>query len=171
MANCKGCGRFILLPEGPQDASILLVGEAPSQFDIKEARLWTGDFGDLLRAELRKQRILYHQCRITNMWLHPKTKECDFEKYHVNDVLREMENRTAILLLGAETTKYFTGYNISEVSGLRVDTLPHREGRLIPSSVGMVFALFNPAIVLHEKLGELRFGLQRFSEALNGTNT
>jgi len=76
-----------------------------------------------------------------------------------------------VLLLGAEATRYITGYGVSEVSGLRVDTLPHREGRLIPDSTGMVFAVFSPAIVLHDKLGELRFGFQKFSEALNGTNT
>lgn len=149
----------------------MIVGEAPSQYDMRDNRLWTGDFGDLLRTELRKQKILYHQCRVTNMWLHQPIKECDFEKYHVNEVLYEMEHRPTVLLLGAEATKYFTGYGVSEVSGLRVDTLPHRERRLIPDSTGMVFALFNPAIVLHDKLGELRFGLQKFSEAYYGINT
>ena len=168
MSQCKGCGRYTLVPEGPPEADILIVGEAPSQYDIKGGRLWTGDFGDLLRAELRKQGIIYKNCRVTNMWLHPKDKECDFEKFHIDAVLSEMADRPVVLLLGAEAVKYFSGYGVSEVSGLRVDTLPPRDGRLIPDSTGMVFALFNPAIVLHEKLGELRFGLEKFGEALDG---
>ncbi len=168
MNECAGCGRYTIDPEGPTEAKILIVGDAPSQYDIKDGRLWTGDFGDLLRAELRKQGIIYKNCRVTNMWLHPKTKECEFGRYHVSEVLHEMAHRPVVLLLGAETVKYFTGYGVSEVSGLRVDTLPHRKGRLIPDSTGMVFALFNPAIVLHEKLGELRLGLEKFAEVLNG---
>jgi len=165
MNECAGCGRYILEPEGPPDADILIVGDAPNQYDLHEGRLWTGDFGDLLRSELRKQGIVYKNCRVTNMWRHPKNSNCDFEKYHINSLLSEMEHRPALLLLGAETVTYFTGYGVSEVSGLRVDTLPQRK-YLVPKSAGMVFALFNPAIVLHEKLGEIRHGLTKFAEAI-----
>ena len=168
MNECDGCGRYTMDPEGPADASILIVGDAPSQYDIKDGKLWTGDFGDLLRAELRRQGIIYKNCRVTNMWFHPKTKDCNFERHHVVGTLYEMIDRPVVLLLGAEAVKYFTGYGVSEVSGLRVDTLPHREGRLIPGSTGMVFALFSPAIVLHEKLGEVRWGLQSIARQING---
>ena len=160
MNECAGCGRYTIDAEGPAEAEILIVGDAPSRYDIDDGKLWTGDFGDLLRAELRQQGIVYKNCRVTNMWLHPKDKECDFGVYHIDGALREMDDRPVVLLLGADTVRYFTGYSVSEVSGLRVDTLPHRNGRLIPNSTGMVFALFNPAIALHEKLGEVRWGLQ-----------
>jgi uracil-DNA glycosylase family 4 len=163
--NCKGCGRHIIEPEGPPDAEILIVGDAPNQYDMHTGHLWTGEFGDLLRAELRKLGILYKNCRVTNLWQHPKDKDCDFEKYHINTVLREMDSRPVVLLLGADAVSYFTGYGVSDVSGLRVDTLPRRE-YLIPASVGKAFALFNPAIVLHEKLGELRHGLTKYAEAI-----
>ena len=168
MSYCVGCGRFILSAEGPSDAKILIVAEAPSRYDLEENKLWSGDFGSLLRAELRRQGIIYKNCRVTNMWLHPKHDKCTLEEgHHIDAVLSEMADRPAVLLLGAEAVRYFTGYGVSEVSGLRVDTLPHREGRLIPDSTGMVFALFNPTIVLHEKLGELRHGIKKFAEALD----
>lgn len=168
MSECPGCGRITVGPEGPPEATILLLGDSPSSYDVKDDTLWTGDFGDLLRAELRRAGINYRGCRVTNLWLHPKNTDCDFQKYHADAALREMRDREVVLLLGAEPVKYISGYGVSEVSGLRVDVLPHREGRLIPNSTGAVYALFNPAVALHNKLGEVRWGIENIAGQLNG---
>ena len=80
-----------------------------------------------------------------------------------------MANRRAILLMGADAVSYFTGENVSDVSGLRVDTLDYAK-EMLPKSVGMVYALFSPAIAIHDKLGEIRLGMGRFGEAVRNIN-
>ena len=63
-------------------------------------------------------------------------------------------------------TTFFTGENVSDVSGLRVDQLPTAKEKL-PTSLRAAYALFNPGLALFEKLGEIRWGLQSIAEAIN----
>ena len=164
MNFCQKCGRTILMPEGPIGAPILLVGDAPTAYDIKEGQLWTGPGGEILRMELRNAGIsMKKDCRITNMWLHAKTKQCS---EHLDELYAEMKGRKAVLLMGAEAVSHFTGENVSDVSSLRVDTLPKAQEMLPKGPI--VYAIFNPAIALHDKLGEIRLGMERFGEAING---
>ena len=163
MTYCNECGSRLMLPEGPSNADILLVADSPTQFDIKEGALWTGPGGEILRVELRRAGINYNACRITNIWQHVKSKDCSIE-VHIDTVLTEMANRRAILLMGADAVNYFTGENVSDVSGLRVDTLDYAKEMLPKGPI--VYALFNPAVAIHDKLGEIRFGLGRFGDAL-----
>jgi len=151
-----------MAPEGPSNAYYLLVGDAPTQFDVKESKLWTGPGGEVLRAELRRGGVSHLNCRITNLWLHAKTKDCEM---HIDELLKEMIGKRAILLMGADAVSYFTGENVSDVSSLRVDTLDYAK-EMLPKSVGVVYAIFNPAIALHEKLGEVRLGMKRFGDAV-----
>ncbi len=155
-------------PEGPINADILLVADAPTQFDIKEGALWTGPGGEILRVELRRAGINYHSCRVTNLWQHVKNTDCSID-VHIDTALAEMANRRAILLMGADAVSYFTGENVSDVSGLRVDASVFAK-EMLPKSVGIVYALFNPAIAIHDKLGEIRFGMGRFGEAVRNIN-
>jgi len=162
MSFCKRCGRRIIPPEGPSNADILIVGDAPTQFDIQGGSLWTGPGGDILRVELRRVGINLKQCRLTNLWLHPKTKDCEM---HLDELYEEMKGRKFILLMGADAVTQFTSENVSDVSGLRVDKFEYAKEMLPSGSV--VYALFNPAIALHDKLGEIRFGLEKFGEEMN----
>jgi uracil-DNA glycosylase family 4 len=161
MNHCKDCGRKIILPEGPVNADILLVGDAPTTFDVKAGRLWTGPGGDVLRVELRRAGINMKACRVTNLWLHAKHSDCapDYDA-----VLEEMSNRRAILLMGADATTYFTGENVSDVSGLRVDEMDYAKEMLPEGPV--VYASVNPALALHDKLGEVRFSMTKFAEGI-----
>ncbi len=158
MNQCENCGRRLVLPSGPEDAEILVVGDAPSYEEIKQGKPWVGQAGDVLRTELRRVHINPNKCRITNMWLHGKTNEC---KPALDELMDEMQGRKAVLLMGADCVSYFTGENVSDVSGLRVDKMTD----MLPAGV-MAYALFNPAIALHEKLGEVRFGIEKFAEAI-----
>ncbi len=164
MNFCDECGRRLMPPEGPINADILLVADAPTQFDIKEGALWTGPGGEILRVELRRAGINYHSCRVTNIWQHVKSTDCSID-VHIDTALAEMANRRAILLMGADAVSYFTGENVSDVSGLRVDTLDYAK-EMLPKSAGIVYALFSPAIAIHDKLGEIRFGLEKFGDAI-----
>jgi len=155
--KCGTCGRIELDPLGPANAEILLVGDAPTVYDVKDGRPWTGPAGDILQMELRKAGINYNKCRVTNMWLHAKAKDC---APHIDALLQEMDGRGAILLMGAETTTFFVGENVSDVSGLEV------QGDMLPEDT-LVYALFSPAIALHDKLGEIRLGLERFKHGID----
>ena len=158
MNQCEKCGRRLVLPSGPEDAEILLVGDAPSYNEIKEGQPWIGPAGDVLRTELRRVQINPNRCRITNMWLHGKTNECEA---HIDELMAEMQGRKVILLMGADCVTYFTGQNVSDVSGLRVDKMTD----MLPAGV-VAYAIFNPAIALHEKLGEVRFAMEKFAEGI-----
>ena len=129
MNFCDICGRKLVAPEGPANADILLVADSPTIFDVREGRPWTGPGGKVLRTELRRAGINYNNCRVTNMWQHVKHKDCD-PASHIDAVLKEMQGRKAILLMGADAVQYFTGENVSEVSGLRVDTLDYAKEML-----------------------------------------
>ncbi len=82
----------------------------------------------------------------------------------MDELLEEMNGRKAILLMGADTTKYFTGENVSDVSGLRVDEMEYAREMLPHGPI--VYAIFNPALALHSKMGEIRFGMEKFGEAI-----
>ena len=155
--NFCECGRVQVPAKGPKDAKILMIGNAPTKFDVKAMTPWTGDAGTLLETELRKAGFNYLNIRITNMWQHAKVKECDLVN-HLNEVLAEMKDRDTIILMGAETVNFFTGEKVSEVSGLRVtDEDWFQDGQT-------VYALFNPGVAMRSKIGEVRYGLQMIKE-------
>jgi len=60
--------------------------------------------------------------------------------------------------------EYFTGENVSDVSGLRVDEMEYAKEMLPRGPI--VYAIFNPALALHDKMGEIRFGMEKFGEAI-----
>ena len=157
MSFCE-CGRVQVPAKGPADAKILMVGNAPTKFDVKEMTPWTGEAGTLLETELRKAGFNYLNVRITNMWQHAKVKECDLVS-HLDILLKEMKNnRDVIILMGAETVEFFTGEKVSEVSGLQVTSeewFNHDD---------TVYALFNPGVAMRTKIGEVRYGLQMIKE-------
>jgi len=132
------------------------VGDAPTVYDVKDGRPWTGPAGEILSLELRKAGINYNKCRVTNMWEHAKAKDC---RPNIDALIHEMDGRRAILLMGADVVQYFVGENVSDVSGLEV------QGDMLPENT-IVYAIFNPAIALHDKLGEIRLGLERFRDAV-----
>lgn len=150
----------MLNPAGVPEAEILFVGDAPNGLDIKNDEVWTGPAGDIMRAEFRKAGISSKNIRVTNMWRHPKTKDCNFEAYHLTTLLHEMMNRKLVVLMGAEACKYFTDENVSDMNGLVVTS------EMIPSTVGKTIAMFNPALALHDRLGEIRFAINVVAETM-----
>ena len=160
MRQCENCGRRLVGPDGPTNAYYLLVGDAPTTFDVKDGKLWTGPGGDILKTEITRGGVHYQNCRVTNMWLHPKDNDC---QSHLDDLLLEMATHRFILLMGADAVKYFTDENVSDVSGLRVDQIPYAQEMLPKGSI--VYASFNPALALHDKMGEIRFAMEKFGAA------
>ena len=64
---CPICSNLLVLPVGPKDASILLIGEYPGVEEVKSGFCWVGRGGEVLRAELARVGIQYEQCRATNL--------------------------------------------------------------------------------------------------------
>ena len=158
--NCSNCGRIVIQPTGPVNAEILLVGDAPTVYDVKDGESWTGPAGEVLRNEMRMVGINYNKCRVMNMWEHAKAKDC---QPNIDAVIQEMDGRKAVLLMGAEAVTFFTKENVSDVSGLEV------QGDMLLEDT-FVFAIFSPALALHDRLGEIRFGLERFAAAIKENN-
>ena len=153
---CQDCGKLLVDPGGPPKADVLLLAEFPGFYEIESGTPWTGPAGDILKSELRRVGIRYEKCRATNLWQHAKdTKGCDLSG-HLQRTYEELAGRKAVLLMGSEVSTQFLGANISEVTGTKVNS------KQFPGSVDIAVAIYNPAIALHDKLGEVRLGIERF---------
>jgi len=159
---CPICGKLMVLPVGPPDSYILLVGEYPGWEELKSGYVWVGKGGDVLRAELAMVGIQYEACRVTNLWGHHPSKEESEYDWHMGRLLGETKGRKYILLMGSDVCKAFLDEAVSDVSGLIV-TSPY----LPPDAVAV--ACKNPAVVLHDgaTIGDVRHAMSVFGRVVN----
>lgn len=151
---CKTSG--IVPPYGINESPILIVGDSPGDDEISSGRPFSGATGRVLKSELRFLGLRLRDFRVMNMWQHKANKkqpEC-FE-IGVQAVLEEAKGRKMIVLVGADTVKYFTGEKVSDWNGL-----------FCPSKIlGQdVFVMIQPTVVFHKNLGEVRFAVQQFAK-------
>lgn len=69
VATCTGCpfaGKRIVNGEGPRDAKIVIIGEAPGANEDQEGRPFVGDAGRRLNDLLQSAGIFRDECYITN---------------------------------------------------------------------------------------------------------
>ena len=162
---CYVCERKAILPTGYSQSKVLLIGDAPGIHEIDNnkpvvviTRKQTA--GNVLRQELALVGADLYQFRMTNLWYHKPLdkKHKNFDncfKASLDACLMEAKGKQAILLMGAETVQYFTGYKVSNVSGLQV------ESNML--SAPIIYAMVSPTIVYSGKgLGEPRFAITNF---------
>jgi len=155
---CPKCGRLLVEPDGPSKSKVLFLGEFPGFNEVELGRPWVGPAGEVFKEELRRVGILYQACRTTNMWMHDVTKECDVN-WHLEQAIKEMKGREAVLLIGSDVCKWLVGKPVSDVSGLLVSA------PLLPKSVKVAMAVYNPAVCTkQEGVGEVRLALERFAK-------
>jgi len=156
---CPICSNLLVLPVGPKDASILLIGEYPGVEEVKSGFCWVGRGGEVLRAELARVGIQYEQCRATNLWLHAPSKEDEEYRWHMEQMLTEVQGKKFVLLMGSDVCKALLGEAVSDVSGLIVNS-PY-----LPKDVTAI-ACKNPALVLRKgtTVGEVRQAMKVFGE-------
>lgn len=155
--TCKFCGNQIVPARGPINAEILLVGEFPGYNELVAGAPFVGPAGEILKVELSRVGIQYGACRVANLWLHaPDKDELD---YHVGELIKEMAGRKYVLFMGSECAKLFD-VDVSGSAGLKI------KSPLIPTSVKVAMISPNPAIAMHEVMGELRLSLKKFSEVV-----
>jgi uracil-DNA glycosylase family 4 len=165
---CPSCTEKVIKPYGYTNSEILIIGDAPGKHELKSGRPFSGPTGNVFRQELKRVGLNIYNCRLTNLWLHPPNKARNKEEKlrslncldaGKNVCLEEAKGRDAILLVGADTVMFFTGYKVSDVSGLQVDVEMF--------SAPIVYAMVQPATVFYEKgVGEIRFALESFTDKL-----
>lgn len=160
-AKCPHCGHSLVEPAGPPTSPILLLGEFPGMEEIKVGRPWVGKAGEILRDELARVGISMASCRATNLWLHAPSKECPYD-WHLDQAMKELQGRKAVLLIGSEVTRVFLDAKVSDWVGLQV------KSKLLPKTVKVAVVSYNPAIALHGSIGEIRFAFQRFAKLTEG---
>jgi len=153
--QCSFCGQYMVMPYGRQDAEVLLVGEFPGEEEMKVGVPFVGEAGHILEYELMKAGLDINQCRLTNLWLHPKNKEALCFEQSIKSLTLEMAGRKC-LLMGSELAKYFMNNGIMDWSGLEVHS------PLFPRSMKFAMMSPNPAQALHQPLGELRLAINKF---------
>jgi hypothetical protein len=73
-------------------------------------------------------------------------------------VLEHAKGKRAVLLVGSDTVSTFTGYKISDVNGLQVDSSV--------LSAPIIYAAVNPSLAEHRALGEVRLSIEKFVKRL-----
>lgn len=163
--HCPQCNRALVKPNGPVDADVLIVGEFPGEEEVITGLPFVGRTGDVLRYELAVSGITLERCRVTNLWLHDKSKAQDDECLNLgmSAMLQELYRpRKGVLFLGSELPPLFGLPPVTTISGIMFDEIP-----MIGVPYPCMF-LPNPAIVFHSSVGEIRHGLYVFSQFLKG---
>lgn len=159
MKVCPICAEKSIVPSGPKDAKILIIGEFPGDVEMEYGRPFVGPSGKVLKQELRLAGIEPYLCRITNVWFHPPNKRPECLKLGLDMTMEEAKGKEAILLIGSEVSAIFLDKPVTDVCGLQVNSPMF--------GCDTVFAMLNPAIVFQEGrgVGEIRLALKKFAEA------
>jgi uracil-DNA glycosylase family 4 len=158
--TCPICNNLLLVPAAGPRSDVLLVGEEPGWQEEKVGQPFIGPAGDILRAELARVGIQYSTCRVTNLWQHAISKEAGELDYHIGLLMKELNKVKHVLFMGSECAKTLFHLSVLETAGLKV------KATWLPANIKTAMLAPNPAIVLHDTVGELRLSLKRFAEAV-----
>lgn len=159
--TCPICGnKQCVPPSGSTRSPILIVAEFPGEDEIKKGRPMIGRMGTILKAELGRLGVDINRMRLCNLWQHEPNNNEDCYKHGMEVVIQEAKGKKAILLLGSDAVKAFTGEKVSDVCGLNI----HSDYLSAP----VIVACVNPAQVFHASIGEMRLALKKFSKHIEG---
>jgi uracil-DNA glycosylase family protein len=158
--DCRGCDLYkdatqAVFGEGPEDATVLVVGEVPGDQEDKQGHPFVGPAGKLLDRALDEAGIDRTQVYVTNAVKHFKFKRAERGKRRIHQkpgrtevvacqpwLLAELDSvePELVLLLGAVAAQSLlgTGFKVTQERGKVLD-LPDRAARAVatvhPSSV------------------------------------
>lgn len=156
--TCQYCGDQLVVPAGPLDAEILLLGEFPGYNEIVRGYPFVSDnrkgptAGFILETELARIGLQMIACRATNLWQHKKDEtHCHFD-WHKNTAAKEIIDRKVVLTMGSDTSLAFFNQKVMDLSGTiqKHDAYPDTRFVIAP----------NPASVLHTPVGEFRHAIE-----------
>lgn len=156
--NCPYCGVDLVRAAGSKSSDVLIISEFPGDEEIQQGIPMVGPMGRVLRSELAYLGLDLRTFRRTNLWMHIPNSQEECYKMGIEAAIKEAKGKRVILLLGSDVVKYFVGKNVSDVTGLRV-----KSDKL---SAPIIIAAPNPAIVFHGTVGEIRFALKKFRDAV-----
>lgn len=146
-------GAVEVRPEGPKDARIVLVGEAPGDREVVERRPFVGRAGKILDDVLREVGIRREECYVTNLCkVQPmgnnfgnfyedkqRKKQSYFLQEQLADLYVELQEvkPNVIVALGNEPLKALT--HLSGITDWR--------GSVLRSPLGKVIPTYHPAAV------------------------
>ena len=158
--TCPICNTNSVAPSGHSDLLIIL--DAPSVADIKNGRLFSTSMfttpGLVFRKELAQRGLDLTQFRVASLWQHEPNKKEECFKHGYDAVLEEAKGKKFILLIGADVVETFTGYKVSDVSGLQVDSPV--------LSAPIIYAMVNPSMALARSVGEVRLAIGKVVDRL-----
>ena len=155
---CPACSDPICSPSG-RSTELLIVGDFPSRDDMLQGKLFSSNpnfisAGKILRKELERCGMSIADFRLCSLWMHEPNKNEQCFQAGFNNVLDEAKGKKAILLVGSDVVETFTGYKVSDVSGLQVDSTV--------LSAPFIYASVSPALAQHRSFGEVRFAIEKF---------
>lgn|SRR5574341_149912 len=163
--TCPICKSQDYVPIGGNlNSSVMIIAESPGDEEIQKGIPMVGAMGGVLKAELRRLGLDLNMFRLANLWFHPPHKKDhplykDCLNHGVEVLIKEAQNKKAILLIGSETVSFFCNKKVSNVSGLQVKSTY--------LSMPIIYACVQPAIVFHHSgIGELRTSLEKFVKRL-----
>ena len=158
--TCHICHADCISPSG--HSNLLIVAESPTKTDLAAWRIFaTAMFttaGLVMRKELAQVGLDLTQFRLTTLWQHEPNKKEECFKHGYDAVLEEAKGKKFILLIGADVVETFTGYKVSDVSGLQVDSPV--------LSAPIIYAMVNPSMALARSVGEVRLAIGKVVDRL-----
>lgn len=180
MAICPSCGKKALDPT-IKSKPYLIIKEAYTQNEMEQGIPFTlsgkNKYGHqensnsyYLMKELGMVGLNMQVMSLAAFWTHtpPKAKGAEgkeqFSKclnWSISEVIRVSEGKRVILMMGAELVRTFTGYGVSDVSGLvcKSDLLPVINAPIIIPAP-------NPDNIMKVPIGELRNALKVFADQI-----
>lgn len=168
--NCRDCGLWqsshnvCISGDGPMDADVLAVGEAPGEKEAKTGRPFTGRSGQLLRTELARAGL--HSVRITNVVRcrppnnrAPTPTEIKACRKYMDAELAAVKPKY-VLALGAVASKAMA----------KKAKITEAHGQLVEMPGYTVMPAFHPAYALRDpsKLAPLQHDLELLAQVLQG---
>ena len=170
--NCQDCTlhqgvkNVCIWGQGPKNAKVLIVGEAPGYNEDKEGKPFIGKSGQLLREELSRAGIDPNDVYITNTIKcrppdnkKPNAGQMKACKKYIDEEIATIKPEYVVTLGAVASKGILKKAKITEVHGKIIDT---------PNFKAM--AAYHPAYCLYDpsKLPVLRKDLMRFGETLRG---
>lgn len=176
---CKSCGRGGLEPI-IRSRPFLIVKESVTENELTQGQLFalsspnrygtvTNSNAYYLAKELGMVGLNLQTMSLSALFLHklPEAKRSKADKevlskccdHSIADVIRIARDMNVVMLMGAEVVRTFTGYGVSDVSGLIC------KSELLPT-VPVIVPAPNPDKLMSQPIGELRNALKVFAEQI-----
>lgn len=152
MCQCQDCGlskqRTRVVPgEGPENAGILFIGEAPGFHEDQQGRPFVGAAGQFLESLIASAGLKRDQVYICNVVKcrppgnrDPMPDEIEACRKWLDRQLQLISPKMIVTLGRYSMSRYFPGESISKIHG----TARKRDGQV-------VVAMYHPAAALHQQ--------------------